>query len=106
MDIISDEKGVSIHRLQNVIWTLVVGVIYISSVFNRKLLPDQTIISKELLGLMGVSAGAYLGLKTSENKNVPVTSSGVNAGTQSAEIKPNIARTSSSALAKGKKGVL
>src|SRR3569833_1195706 len=25
IDIISDEKGVSIHRLQNVIWTIVVG---------------------------------------------------------------------------------
>jgi hypothetical protein len=83
-DIISDEKGVSIHRLQNVIWTLVVGVIYIVAVFdNNKALPGQAIITPELLGLMGISAGAYLSLKTMENNNAPATS-GVNAGSPAA----------------------
>ena len=106
MDIISDEKGVSIHRLQNVIWTVVVGVIYISAVFDKKLLPDHTIISKELLGLMGVSAGAYIGLKTTENRNIPVMPSGVNAGPQATGMNSNVARSSPSILAKGKKGVL
>jgi hypothetical protein len=68
-DIISDEKGVSIHRLQNVVWTLVVGFIYISYVACKCVLPDENIITLELLGLMGVSTGAYLGLKLNENKD-------------------------------------
>jgi hypothetical protein len=79
-DLISDDKGVSIHRLQNVIWTLVVGGIYIIAVFeNHKTLPGKAVITPELLGLMGISAGAYLSLKTTENSTAPDTS-GVNAG--------------------------
>lgn len=74
IDIISDEKGVSIHRLQNVIWTLVVGFIYINYVAcNECELPDENTITPQLLGLMGISTGAYLGLKLNENKNAPVS---------------------------------
>lgn len=66
-DIISDENGISIHRLQNVIWTAIVGVIYIYYVIINSKIPDGTIINNDLLGLMGISAGTYLGLKTTEN---------------------------------------
>lgn len=66
-DIISDENGISIHRLQNVIWTAIVGVIYIYYVIINSKIPDGTIINNNLLGLMGISAGTYLGLKTTEN---------------------------------------
>jgi hypothetical protein len=68
-DIISDEKGVSIHRLQNVVWTLIVGFIYISHVACKCVFPDENVITLEFLGLMGISTGAYLGLKLNENKN-------------------------------------
>jgi hypothetical protein len=71
LDIISDETGVSIHRLQNVIWTLIVGIIYIDFVCTSSLLPDSKVITGTLLGLMGVSSGAYLGLKTTENTTTP-----------------------------------
>ena len=89
-DIISDEKGVSIHRLQNVIWTIVVGAIYIGYVANHPQLPDSTIITTQLLGLMGISTGAYLGLKINENKNAPVddTSQSVNAGPVPPAVPP------------------
>ena len=71
-DIISDEKGVSIHRLQNVVWTLVVGFIYITYVAcHCNQMPDEHIITPQLLALMGVSTSAYLGLKLNENKNTP-----------------------------------
>ncbi|MDB5137692.1 MAG: hypothetical protein JWP37_4295, partial [Mucilaginibacter sp.] len=66
-DIISDETGVSIHRLQNVIWTAVVGVIYITYVYSNCILPDDKIITNTLMGLMGISSIAYLGVKTKEN---------------------------------------
>jgi hypothetical protein len=104
MDLISDEKGVSIHRLQNVLWTIIVGVIYISSVYDRKILPDQTIINNQLLGLMGISAGTYLGLKTSENKNAPVSAANVNAGTT--VITSNISEEVKSVLTQDKHGTL
>lgn len=72
-DIISDEKGASIHRLQNVIWTMVVGAIYIWYVSKNNKLPDDKIITVQLLGLMGVSTAAYLGLKNSENNAQPAS---------------------------------
>lgn len=81
-------------------------MIYISAVFDKKILPDHTIISKELLGLMGVSAGAYIGLKTTENRNTPVAPSGVNAGPQANDINPNISKSRSSVLTQGKKGAI
>jgi hypothetical protein len=73
VDIISDETGVSIHRLQNVIWTIVVGVIYISFVNVNCALPDQKVITDMLLGLMGISSAAYLGVKTKENTATTTT---------------------------------
>ncbi len=80
-DIISDDNGISIHRLQNVIWTAIVGVIYIYYVMTSSKIPDGTIINNDLLGLMGISAGTYLGLKTTEN-------SGTSNGTGSSIIQP------------------
>jgi hypothetical protein len=66
-DIISDANGVSIHRLQNVLWTIIVGGIYVAFVYVNYKLPDSTTISTNLLALMGISASTYLGLKTTEN---------------------------------------
>ncbi|MDB4901985.1 MAG: hypothetical protein JWQ63_1266 [Mucilaginibacter sp.] len=105
-DLISDEKGVSIHRLQNVIWTIIVGFIYISAVFDKKVLPDQSVINNQLLGLMGVSAGAYLGLKTCENKTAPVSPVNVNAGTIVNGITSNISEPAKSVLTLDKQGTL
>jgi hypothetical protein len=66
-DIISDETGVSVHRLQNVIWTIVVGGIYIAYVSTKLAIPDKSVISTTMLGLMSISSAAYLGVKTTEN---------------------------------------
>jgi hypothetical protein len=67
IDILSDEKGVSVHRLQNVIWNIIVGFIYIRFVFVEINFPDEKIISDQLLALMGISSAAYLGIKVTEN---------------------------------------
>jgi hypothetical protein len=106
IDLISDEKGVSIHRLQNVIWTIIVGFIYISAVFDTKALPGQSVISNDLLGLMGISAGTFLGLKTSENKNAPVSPANVNAKTTVNGITSNISEPDKSLLTLDKQGTL
>lgn len=67
IDLTSDMNGVSIHRLQNVLWTLAVGVIYIQYVAAQSSLPDETVLTTNLMILMGISTGAYVGLKTMEN---------------------------------------
>lgn len=93
MDIISDQKGVSIYRLQNVIWTVVVGFIYIVAVYQTQKLPDQSVITNQLLGLIGVSSGTYLGLKTTENNVSPVAPSNVNVAKVVTVTPPDVAQT-------------
>ncbi|HEY2829260.1 MAG TPA: hypothetical protein VGJ88_04025 [Thermoanaerobaculia bacterium] len=65
-DLISDANGVSIHRLQMFVWTLVLGVIFLASVYKDLAMPE---FSATLLGLMGISSGTYLGVKTQASKN-------------------------------------
>jgi hypothetical protein len=64
-DILSDEDGPSFHRFQILAWTLVLSVIFIASVVQTLDMPD---FSPTLLGLLGVSSGAYLGFKFPEQK--------------------------------------
>ena len=90
-DIISDENGISIHRLQNVIWTAIVGIIYIYYVIINSKIPDGTIITNDLLGLMGISAGTYLGLKTTENSGISNdTGTAIIQSTPTAVITPQL----------------
>lgn len=44
---------------------LVLGVIFLSSVYNQLTMPE---FSATLLGLMGISAGTYIGFKFPEQK--------------------------------------
>jgi hypothetical protein len=61
MDILSDDHGVNFHRFQMAAWTFVLGIIFIQQVYKGLAMPDFDVT---LLGLMGISAGTYLGLKT------------------------------------------
>ena len=64
-DILSDGSGYSFHRFQIFAWTLILGIIFVSSVYNSLAMPE---FSPTLLGLMGLSAGTYIGFKFPENK--------------------------------------
>jgi len=64
-DILSDGSGYSFHRFQIFAWTIVLGIIFISSVYNDLTMPE---FSSTLLGLMGLSAGTYIGFKFPEQK--------------------------------------
>jgi hypothetical protein len=68
-DVLSDGSGVSLHRFQMFVWTIVLGIIFCSSVYRRLAMPD---FSATLLGLMGISSGTYLGFKFPE-KDMPKT---------------------------------
>lgn len=65
MDILSDDTGVNFHRFQLATWTLVLGIIFVQHVYNGLAMPQ---FDTALLGLMGLSAGTYLGLKTTAEK--------------------------------------
>jgi hypothetical protein len=64
-DILSDGSGYSFHRFQIFAWTIVLGIIFVSSVYNSLNMPE---FSPTLLGLMGLSAGTYIGFKFPEQK--------------------------------------
>lgn len=62
-DLVSDDKGVSFHRVQMAVWTLVLVIVFIFAVRDNVLMP---IFDATLLGLMGISSGTYLGFKFPE----------------------------------------
>jgi hypothetical protein len=49
-----------LHRLQMIVWTLVLWVIFIIETYRTLAMPD---FSGELLALMGISSGTYVGFK-------------------------------------------
>ena len=62
-DILSGGADYSLHRFQICVWTVVLGVIFLSSVYNGLTMPE---FSPTLLGLMGLSSGTYIGFKFPE----------------------------------------
>jgi hypothetical protein len=59
-DILSEDDGVSLHRFQFAVWTLILGIVFIVAVFRSLSLPD---FDGTLQTLMGISAGTYVGFK-------------------------------------------
>ena len=62
-DILGDLGGISFHRLQMIIWTIVLGMIFLYSVWARLSMPE---FPATLLALQGITAGTYLGFKFPE----------------------------------------
>lgn len=62
-DILSDANGVSFHRFQMAVFTVVLGVVFIKGVYDDLAMPE---FNQTLMGLLGLSAGTYLGLKIPE----------------------------------------
>lgn len=64
-DLVSDNTGVSLHRFQIAVWTLVLGFDFCYSVWSNLRMPE---INNSLLALMGISSGTYIGFKIPEQK--------------------------------------
>lgn len=65
-DVLNDQEGgAAFHRIQIVVWTLILGIIFIYSVWKTLSMPD---FNENLLILQGLSAGTYLGFKIPEKK--------------------------------------
>jgi len=63
-DILSDGDGnVSVHRFQSLLWTIVLGSVFVYTVISTLTMPE---FSVTLLTLMGISNGTYLGFKYSD----------------------------------------
>ena len=62
-DILRDQDGVSFHRFQMAVWTVVLGGVFLSTVWRTLSMPD---FSATLLGLMGISSGTFVGFKIPE----------------------------------------
>lgn len=62
-DILSDANGISSHRFQIFAWTLVLSIIFMVDVYTNLAMPT---FNQTLLGLLGLSAGTYVGLKIPE----------------------------------------
>ena len=64
-DVLTDDNGaVALRRLQVILWTFVLGVVFLASVLHVLSMPE---FNTTLLALMGISAGTYLGFKMPSN---------------------------------------
>ena len=92
-DILTDKNDVSIHRLQAVVFNFTLGFWYIQQVLHNmpaitdkltamavnKIMPD---VPQNNLILIGLSAGVYAGLKTTENKQPQLAAMAKTTGEQ------------------------
>ncbi len=65
-DVLTDANGISLHRFQMFVWTIILGIIFCTKVCTDLAMPD---FSNTLLALMGISSGAYLGFKFPEKQD-------------------------------------
>lgn len=85
-DIVSDDQGVSMHRLQQVGFTLLMGYLFVRTVYKTVALPEWT--DNEIL-LLALSSATYLGLKSQEG-----TGSGALPAPQAApQVEVNVTPT-------------
>jgi len=63
IDLVSDGASVSFHRFQNVVWSVVLGMVFLFQVWQGLAMPE---FSATLLALMGITSGTYLGFKFPE----------------------------------------
>lgn len=71
-DILTDSNGISFHRFQILVWTLVLVAIFATEVYSDLLMPE---FNTTLLALMGISSGTYLGFKIPEQYTTPTPQS-------------------------------
>jgi hypothetical protein len=63
-DVLTDANdGVSFHRFQMLVWTIILGIMFVHAVWHRLSMPE---FSGTLLALLGISNGTYLGFKIPE----------------------------------------
>jgi len=64
-DILNDDDEPALSRLQHVVWTVILGAVFVVGAYQRLALPD---FDPVLLLLMGISGTTYIGFKTVERQ--------------------------------------
>lgn len=64
-DLLSTSGGASLHRVQFGLWSVVLMIVFIVTVYDTLAMPQ---FDPSLLGLMGISSAAYAGMKIPEKK--------------------------------------
>lgn len=64
-DLLAENNVISFHRFQIFVWTLILGIMFVANVYNELAMPQ---FSATLLGLLGISAGTYVGFKLPESR--------------------------------------
>lgn len=64
-DLLTDVHGYSVHRLQLLMWTIVLGIVFLYEVSRTLGMPE---LSANLLALTGISNGTYFGFKVQERQ--------------------------------------
>lgn len=64
-DLLADNNQIGFHRFQIFVWTLILGIMFVANVYSELAMPE---FSATLLGLLGISAGTYVGFKLPEAK--------------------------------------
>ncbi|MGD0816359.1 MAG: hypothetical protein ABSA83_22430 [Verrucomicrobiota bacterium] len=63
-DVLTDARdGISFHRFQMFVWTIVLGIVFAVDVYQHLVMPD---FDGTMLALMGISSGTYLGFMIKE----------------------------------------
>ena len=73
-DILSDDASYSVHRVQMVIWTVILGLVFCYEVIMHLAMPQ---FDTNLLLLMGISSTGYVGLKAVEHTKNDMKKHGV-----------------------------
>jgi hypothetical protein len=71
-DLMSDSQGYSIHRFQNVVFTLLVGFYFLIQTISDLEMP---VLDDNILLVLGISSGAYVALKPFERPGNAATKS-------------------------------
>lgn len=67
-DLVSDDTGPNIHRLQNLVWNVLLGLVFVVGMYRTLVYPE---LGSTLLFLLGISNGVYIGLKIPEGDKPP-----------------------------------
>lgn len=67
VDILSDDNGISLHRFQNFVWTIIAITVYLYKLAIIRIGCELPELSDTLLALTGISTVTYLVLRSSEN---------------------------------------
>ena len=65
-DLLTDVNGITLHRYQMLVWTIALGIIFLFSAYETLATPN---FDADLLTLMGISSGTYLGFKLPEKQS-------------------------------------